>query len=214
VDNISGRKSHPTDLRSSLKTPRHRSCLPQFKLLECCDYPQSYTRKSRSKDRHPNLNLQLYPMSTLGRTCARFLRAAGPCAQRRALPFRSNASSSRYQDGGWLLRPAIASQTTLRRPYSAAGGGGQAAAPTTGFSYPGPRKLNEIVKLQLLNKHGAPRVREIWKEYHADHKTAVGDVFTAEEYGLFMQRTGRCKHFVLPVPRYVYAGKWRVCFTF
>lgn len=75
-------------------------------------------------------------------------------------------------------------------------------AASGGFSYPGPRKLSEIVKLQLLNKHGSERVREIWSEYHRDHKTAIGEVFTAEEFGILKQRTQRCKHFVLPVPRY------------
>lgn len=75
------------------------------------------------------------------------------------------------------------------------------AAPVPGFSYPGPRKLSEIVKLQLLNKHGAPRVREIWNEYHKDHKSAVGDTLSGEEYGLLLQRTQRCRHFVFPVPR-------------
>lgn len=70
-----------------------------------------------------------------------------------------------------------------------------------GFSYPGPRKLSEIVKLQLLNKHGSSRVREIWTEYHKDHKSAVGDVLTTEEYGLLLQRSQRCRHFVVPVPR-------------
>lgn len=75
------------------------------------------------------------------------------------------------------------------------------ATPQTGFSYPGPRKLNEIVKIQLLNKHGAPKVREIWSEYHRDHKSAVGDVLSSEEYELFKGRSERCRHFVLPVPR-------------
>ncbi|KAI0563074.1 ATP11 protein [Gracilaria domingensis] len=70
-----------------------------------------------------------------------------------------------------------------------------------GFSYPGPRKLSEIVKIQLLDKQGSMRVREIWNEYHADHKSAVGDVLSAEEYELFKHRTSRCKHFVLPVSR-------------
>lgn len=74
-------------------------------------------------------------------------------------------------------------------------------APTTGFSNPGARRLSEVVKLQLLNKHGAGKVREIWNEYHKDHKSAVGDVLTAEEYGLLRQRSERCRHFVLPVHR-------------
>lgn len=73
-----------------------------------------------------------------------------------------------------------------------------------GFSYPGPRKLDEVVKVALLSKHGAPRVAEIWKEYHSDiSKRAVGDVLSADEYGLLRQRTQRYSHFVLPVPRYV-----------
>lgn len=70
-----------------------------------------------------------------------------------------------------------------------------------GFSYPGARSLDKIVKIQLLQKHGTPRVREIWGEYHKNHKTAVGDSLTAEEHNLLMQRTKRCSVFVLPVPR-------------
>jgi ATP11 protein len=70
-----------------------------------------------------------------------------------------------------------------------------------GFSYPGPRKLSDIVKLPLLNAHGASRVSEIWREYHKHHASAVADVLTAEEYGVLMQRAQRCPLFVLPVPR-------------
>lgn len=70
-----------------------------------------------------------------------------------------------------------------------------------GFSYPGPRKLSEIVKLQLLQKHPPSRVREIWSEYHADHTSAVGDVLSADEFALLKHRSARCRHFVLPVPR-------------
>lgn len=95
-----------------------------------------------------------------------------------------------------LLPPTSATQRTYSTGQEADG-----SAPMPGFSYPGPRKLSEIVKIQLLNKHGAPRVREIWNEYHKDHKSAVGDTLSSEEYGLLLQRTQRCKHFVFPVPR-------------
>jgi ATP11 protein len=72
-----------------------------------------------------------------------------------------------------------------------------------GFSYPGPRELKDIVKLPLLNAHGAHRVREIWTEFHHDHKAAIADVLTGDEFGTLMQRSQRCPFFVLPVSRYV-----------
>jgi ATP synthase mitochondrial F1 complex assembly factor 1 len=53
----------------------------------------------------------------------------------------------------------------------------------------------------LLNVHGAPKVREIWTEYHRHHASSIADVLTAEEYGILMQRSKRCPLFVLPVPR-------------
>lgn len=70
-----------------------------------------------------------------------------------------------------------------------------------GFSYPGPRKLSEITKLQLLDKHTASGVTHIWREFHTKHKSAVADVLDADAYRLFTMRTKRCPLFVLPVPR-------------
>lgn len=101
-----------------------------------------------------------------------------------------------------LRTPSFASEST-QLWASAHSGARKPKGSTAGFSYPGPRSLDKIVKVQLLNRHGTPRVREIWGEYHKDHKTAVGDSITAEEHGLLMQRTKRCGVFVLPVPRFV-----------
>jgi ATP11 protein len=70
-----------------------------------------------------------------------------------------------------------------------------------GFTYPGPRKLQDIVKLPLLNAHSAPKVEEIWTQYHKHHATAIADTCTQEEFGLLMQRTKRCPLFVIPIPR-------------
>lgn len=70
-----------------------------------------------------------------------------------------------------------------------------------GFSFPGPRNLDSIVKVQLLQKHGTPRVREIWDEFHKSHKTAIGDSLNSKEHSMYMNRTKRCSFFVLPVPR-------------
>lgn len=72
-----------------------------------------------------------------------------------------------------------------------------------GFTYPGPRKLKDIVKLPLLNAHGAGKVTEIWSEYHKHHATAIADACSEEEFGLLMQRSKRCPLFVVPIPRWV-----------
>lgn len=73
-----------------------------------------------------------------------------------------------------------------------------------GFTYPGPRKLKDIVKLPLLNAHDAAKVRVIWTEYHKHHATAVSDHCSKDEFGLYMQRTQRCPLFVVPIPKFVY----------
>lgn len=83
------------------------------------------------------------------------------------------------------------------RGVCTAGRGGDTVG---GFSNPG-RGLGDIVKMQLLNKQGMGRVREIWLEYHEGHARAVGDVMSGEEYGVWRQRTERCRHFVVPVMR-------------
>lgn len=80
---------------------------------------------------------------------------------------------------------------------------GSAGTPSSlgGFSYPAPRKLSDVAKLQLLERHGTERVTEIWNDYHATHKTAFADVLTDTAYNLFRNRTSRCPLFVIPVPR-------------
>lgn len=72
-----------------------------------------------------------------------------------------------------------------------------------GFTYPGPRKLADIVKLPLLNAHDAAKVKEIWTEYHKHHATSISDHISQEEFGLYMQRSQRCPLFVIPVAKCV-----------
>lgn len=107
--------------------------------------------------------------------------------------------------GGTIQTPAEKSLPAAGKPLSAFGKPLRAlttaVTPETGFSYPGPRKLSEIVKIQLLNKHTSGKVKEIWDSYHRDHKTAIGHTLSAEEYSLLKGRSERCRHFVLPVPR-------------
>lgn len=128
-------------------------------------------------------------------------------ASRLASTLARNAyRSARAGQGTLAARPnalAGASALAVSAPRRHAAGGRPRTAKGTqsGFSYPGPKALDKIVKVQLLQKHGTPRVREIWEEYHKDHKTAVGDSLTKDEFGTLMQRTKRCPVFVLPVPR-------------
>lgn len=70
-----------------------------------------------------------------------------------------------------------------------------------GFTYPGPRKLADVVKLPLLNAHDTARVKEIWTEYHKHHATSVADHISREEFGLYMQRSQRCPLFVIPIAK-------------
>lgn len=99
-------------------------------------------------------------------------------------PFSSSSSSSSYSSSSASSRPSSS-------PMSALGG----------FTYPAPRKLSEIVKLQLLEKHGAPRVSEIWREYHDTHKSSIADVLSSSAYELLRGRCKRCPLFVIPIPR-------------
>jgi hypothetical protein len=69
------------------------------------------------------------------------------------------------------------------------------------FSNPAIRKLGDIVKLPLLERESAQRVREIWLEYHKDNKLASGAALSEAEYETMLARTKRCPYFVLPVWR-------------
>lgn len=70
-----------------------------------------------------------------------------------------------------------------------------------GFTYPAPRKLSDIAKLQLLEKHSSTRVSEIWNEYHHTQPSALADVLLQPAYDLLFTRAKRCPLFVIPVPR-------------
>lgn len=73
--------------------------------------------------------------------------------------------------------------------------------PVGGFTYPAPRRLGDITKLPLLQKHTADRVEEIWRSYHDTHKTAFADVLSEQGYELLRARSKRCPLFVIPVRR-------------
>ena len=69
------------------------------------------------------------------------------------------------------------------------------------FSYPAPRTLNEVVKLDLLASEDPARVQEIWDEYHAAQEDAVGETWSAEDFAQFRARASDAAMFVYPVER-------------
>lgn len=130
-------------------------------------------------------------LTALGKGCSGASSARFPCSVRAV-----DVNSSRH-----LARKTSFSEALSCRYFADAPPPTGSRTSFGGFSYPGPRKLKDIVKLPLLNAHGAERVTEIWLEYHKHHASSIADVMNAEEFETLMQRTRRCPTFVLPVPR-------------
>ncbi|CEG35372.1 protein mitochondrial precursor [Plasmopara halstedii] len=72
---------------------------------------------------------------------------------------------------------------------------------SNGFSYPGARSLEQIVKLDLLENEHAPKIRSIWEEFHADKDDAVAMTLDAIEFQALVTRATAAPYFVLPVYR-------------
>ncbi|CAM9521806.1 unnamed protein product [Phaeothamnion confervicola] len=99
--------------------------------------------------------------------------------------FASSLLSGVRQRGLPLRTPVHSA--CLRRPLS--------------FSFPGPRKLNEIANLPLLEKEDDIRIREIWNEYHRDQQNALGAVLKASDLANLRARAKSCPLLLVPVYR-------------
>ncbi len=51
----------------------------------------------------------------------------------------------------------------------------------SGFSFAGPRNLNEIMKLELLKDKTKPEVSEIWMTYHEDKERVHGVIANGDD---------------------------------
>ncbi|KAK1861631.1 hypothetical protein I4F81_004213 [Pyropia yezoensis] len=111
---------------------------------------------------------------------------------------------------GVASSPCCAAPAATATGGAGAAGGGLSNAPGAGplwgrglgpggFSFPGARRLEHIVKLPLLTKLDGERVREVWGGFHADHATAIGDIFTDAQRETWRARIKRCPNFVIPV---------------
>ncbi|RLN50250.1 hypothetical protein BBP00_00010063, partial [Phytophthora kernoviae] len=72
---------------------------------------------------------------------------------------------------------------------------------STGFSYPGARSLEQIVKLELLENEQAPQIRSIWEDFHADKDDAVATTLLADEFQSIVKRATAAPYFIFPVYR-------------
>ncbi|KAE9019687.1 hypothetical protein PR003_g13263 [Phytophthora rubi] len=70
-----------------------------------------------------------------------------------------------------------------------------------GFSYPGARSLEQIVKLELLENEQAPQIRNIWEDFHADKDDAVATTLGADEFQSLLKRAEAAPYFIFPVYR-------------
>lgn len=68
-----------------------------------------------------------------------------------------------------------------------------------GFSFPAPRKLESIVKLQLLERESPSQIKQIWNDYHDQRMDSVATIWTEAEFQGIAERKRRCPRFIYPV---------------
>ena len=84
------------------------------------------------------------------------------------------------------LRRGLPPRAAASRPFS--------------FSFPGAgRKLDEVVKLDLLKDEPPERVKEIWLEFHASKHNAFGSVLPPPAFSLLLSNAAACPFFIVPV---------------
>lgn len=70
-----------------------------------------------------------------------------------------------------------------------------------GYSFPAPRKLEQIIKYALLEREAPARIRAVWNEYHDARLDCVASTWSPEEFAAVLERKRRCPRFVYPVLR-------------
>lgn len=90
------------------------------------------------------------------------------------------------------------SATTPRRCWFSTG---EQKVTSGGFSYPAPRSLQQIVKLELLENESKEQIHQIWTDFHSDKSDALAAALSGETYKLFVQRAGASPFFIFPVYR-------------
>ncbi|KAI8508934.1 ATP synthase mitochondrial F1 complex assembly factor 1 [Branchiostoma belcheri] len=77
----------------------------------------------------------------------------------------------------------------------------QETQPSPGsFSMAGAKKLDSVLRTELIQDKTAEEIGKIWTDYHAQ-KDAVCAVIPKDTYALLHARTNMCPTFLLPMPR-------------
>jgi ATP synthase F1 complex assembly factor 1 len=71
----------------------------------------------------------------------------------------------------------------------------------SGFTYPAPRKLAELMKLSQMENESRERLTEIWNEYHSTQHSTVSAVWSKQEAETILQRAQSAKFFTFPIRR-------------
>ncbi|OQS07591.1 hypothetical protein THRCLA_00413 [Thraustotheca clavata] len=70
-----------------------------------------------------------------------------------------------------------------------------------GFSFPSPRSLQSIVKLDELSQQNPEEITQIWTDYHADQTDSVASIIPKANFETLISRAKECPFFVMPVYR-------------
>mmetsp|Transcript_5414 Transcript_5414/g.7320 ORF Transcript_5414/g.7320 Transcript_5414/m.7320 type:complete len:244 (+) Transcript_5414:87-818(+) len=72
----------------------------------------------------------------------------------------------------------------------------------TGHSISSPKQLEEVMKVDMLEKESPEQIRNIWTQYHADEKQMrVSDVLSAQDFAMMSLNAAKSPMFVLPVKK-------------
>eukprot|EP00554_Chaetoceros_debilis_P012036 CAMPEP_0194117630 /NCGR_PEP_ID=MMETSP0150-20130528/32151_1 /TAXON_ID=122233 /ORGANISM="Chaetoceros debilis, Strain MM31A-1" /LENGTH=211 /DNA_ID=CAMNT_0038808739 /DNA_START=112 /DNA_END=747 /DNA_ORIENTATION=+ len=71
----------------------------------------------------------------------------------------------------------------------------------SGFSFAGPKKLDEIIKTELLEDKTKSEIADIWMAYHEEKDRVHGTIVSGEEGKLILERAGKMKFFIEPIFR-------------
>lgn len=91
-------------------------------------------------------------------------------------------------------QPISVSSFVARRSLSTGGVG-------SGFSFPAPRRLDDIVKLDLFQPEPAEKIEKIWKQFHESKEFIVSDVWSRVDFEQFQASAKQGALFIFPVPR-------------
>lgn len=70
-----------------------------------------------------------------------------------------------------------------------------------GFAFPTPRRLNEMVNMDLLKTKSSGEIAAIWDTYYRESKDAIGVSVKGKVYDTVQERMQKSRYFVFPVVR-------------